>query len=367
MAPNSRAPSLPSIPDIALDLDEKMYLLPELDETLSSTGESSSTALDDDYDFRPTRSHSTHTQHSFHHRRIVLPVRFPSISSNNTHATYTTLPPTPHRQDLVSQTQPLQLPPTQKTIHESWTITYHHPLPRTKIHIRAFGLTLWRQFERGGEEGSILSVVPNTHFAQDELAATVGLHETSVAVARTQTRRSSSSSSRRLSKVPQAGGGGGSRSGGVGGGGWGVYAADLEGRIRALEWKVQDEIYELLSDRVQSSSNAFRRREWRVVVLTEIPGGELTDSPTAFGLASKKRKWFGAGDRVAAPRAGWAPDMPITEYRLILRGTETRTNDQGWGSYNRYSRPWAAADEKEIGEKKRWSTFTGKSDKYVDF
>jgi hypothetical protein len=148
-----------------------------------------------------------------------------------------------------------------------------------------------------------------------------------------------------------------------------VYAADLERRVRALDWRVQDEIYELLSDRVQSSSNAFRRREWRVVALTEVPGGELTDAPTGFGgFAETKRGWFGFGKtkRLSVKAKRW-PDMPVTEYRLILRGNETKTNDQGWGHYNRYSRPWRAADEKEIGERRRWSSFTGRSEKYVDF
>lgn len=272
-----------------------------------------------------------------------------------------------------------QLPLAQKTIHESWTITYHHPHPRTTSHVRVLGVTLWRRFER--EEGSILSVVPNTHFSQDELAATVALHESSAAAQALRQRK------RRLSKVQppppadqqqqNAAMGLSGVLGVGGGGGWesAVHAAELETRIRGLDWKVQDEIYELLSDRVQSSSNAFRRREWRVVVMAAIPGGELTDSPTGFTAAAVgrvgKRRWFGRGSwrwkEIAGARTNWDPKMPVTEYRLILRGTETKANDHGWGYYNRYSRPWRMADEKEIGEKRRWSSMTGKSDKYVDF
>jgi hypothetical protein len=204
--------------------------------------------------------------------------------------------------------------------------------------------------------------VPNTHFSQDELAATVALHEASVLAHK----------ERRLCKPRTEGndGAGASSGSGTGGGGWGsaVYAADLERRIRKLEWKVQDEIYELLSDRVQSSSNAFRRREWRVVVLTEVPGGELTDSPTGFRRGGKRRGCLGwAGIRSLRMRMKRAPDMPVTEYRLVLRGTETRANDQGWGYYNRYSRPWRAADEKEVGDRRRWSSVSGRSEKYVDF
>jgi hypothetical protein len=175
---------------------------------------------------------------------------------------------------------------------------------------------------------------------------------------------------RRLCKPRTEGNGAGASGSGTGGGGWGnaVYAADLEERIRKLEWKVQDEIYELLSDRVQSSSNAFRRREWRVVVLTEVPGGELTDSPTGFRERGKRRGCFGwAGVKSWRMRMKRTPEMPVTEYRLVLRGTETRANDQGWGYYNRYSRPWRTADEKEMGDRRRWSSATGRSDKYVDF
>ncbi|KAH6847845.1 hypothetical protein B0I37DRAFT_415556 [Chaetomium sp. MPI-CAGE-AT-0009] len=373
MAPSNRPPSLPSIPDIALDLDEKAQLLPELEEVLSSGGETSTT-LDEDDEFRPSRSHSTRTQNSFH-RRIVLPSRFPSISSSHAPTTLTTLPLSPRRHDVTCQVQPLQLPPSQKLIYESWTITYHHPAPRTKVHIRALGVTLWRQFDcRDDEAGSVLSVVPNTHFAQAELAATVALHEASVTACAAARRRPKRTLSKPMivGSAGKNGSSGGDGSSGTGGGGWwegAVYAADLERRVRALDWRVQDEIYELLSDRVQSSSNAFRRRDWRVVALTEVPGGELTDSPTGFWrFEEQKRGWFGFGKaKRLSVKANRRPDMPVTEYRLVLRGAETKTNDQGWGHYNRYSRPWRAADEKEIGDRRRWSSFTGRSEKYVDF
>ncbi|KAK4120645.1 hypothetical protein N657DRAFT_648811 [Parathielavia appendiculata] len=378
MAPNTRPPSLPLIPHFALELEEKAQLLPELDEILSSTGESSATLDEEDY-YRPSHSHSARIHNSIHHRRVFLPSRFPSVSSNAHTTAYTTLPLSPRRYDLVCQPQPLQLPPAQKTVLESWTITYHHPTPRTQLHLRALGITLFRHFDR--EEGSILSVVPNTHFSQDELAATVAMHKAAVVAHVQEPGRGvmglgrAEGKARRFCKPRTEGGNnkadGGSRSGGgVGGGGWvnTLYAADLEKRVRKLDWKVQDEIYELLSDRMQSSSNAFRRRDWRVVVLTEVPGGELTDSPTAFEAFEKGRGCFRwAGIRSLRLRMKPAPDMPITEYRLVLRGTETRTNDQGWGYFNRYSKPWREADEKEVGDRRRWSSVTGRSDKHVDF
>lgn len=135
MAPTSRPPSLPSIPDIALDLDEKTHLLPDVDEALSSTGDSSTT-LDEEDDFRPSRSHSTHTQHSFHRQRPLFPTRFPSIAST-THTTYTnaTRPLTPRQFDLTCQVQPLYVSPlTTYTQPDSSTNTVSaNSPPRKKL------------------------------------------------------------------------------------------------------------------------------------------------------------------------------------------------------------------------------------------
>jgi hypothetical protein len=184
----------------------------------------------------------------------------------------------------------------------------------------------------------VSSVVPNAHFSQDELASVVK-REPAV---QCKTGKSADAD----------------------------YAALLEKRLRKLDWTVQDEIYDLLNDRVQASSSAFRHRDWRVVVLVEVPGGEMTDAPTkgklARGYSSKKGRL--AGSTIWNPK----PRMPITEYRLVLRGTETKANDEGWGYHNRYSRPWRDADEKEYGGgcsgvaegRKRDSCI---SDKYLDF
>ncbi|KAK3904454.1 hypothetical protein C8A05DRAFT_31781 [Staphylotrichum tortipilum] len=377
MAPTTRAPALPSIPDIALDLEEKLHLLPDLDEVTVQ----SSTTLDEDDDFRPSRSHSTHTQHSLQqqHRLVHLPSRFPSISSvASGHATYTSLPLSPRRHDASScYPQPLSLPSTQKTLHESWTITYHHPSPpRTTALLRILGVTLLHRVSDNtanpADDGSVLSVVPNTHFSQAELAATVRAHEAACLAAAVAAGSKRGVVGRGcLRKPPLVGTGTGEGEGAAG-----VYAAEVERRVRELDWKVQDELYELVSDRVQSSSSAFRRREWSVVVLVAVPGGELTDAPTGLKSVEVKgrgkggkgwvRRWL-AGVRARRNAAAARAKMPITEYRLILRGTETKVNDQGWGYYNRYSRPWGMADDKEMGERRRWSSLTSRSDKYVDF
>lgn len=182
-------------------------------------------------------------------------------------------------------------------------------------------------------------MIPNPHFSQDELSSTL-VTDKSLFTART-------------GRPPS------------------LHSSDLELRLRSLDFKVQDEIYDLLNDRVQSSSNSFRRREWRVVVLAEVEGGEMTDAPSALRdeVVAKRRRLLGdgvIGKRLRKTKQQ-RPRMPLTEYRLILRGTEAKTNNAGWGDYNRYSRPWRAADEKELGVRRRWSSMTRASEKYVDF
>jgi len=225
--------------------------------------------------------------------------------------------------------------------------------------------------------------VPNVHFSQEELAGVCEAFEDQFQKQQAKIKKRSSMStsstrssrSNKITKAPE------------------VFSAydekqicyqeedgvsaadqDLERRLRRLDWAVQDEIYDLLSDRVQSSSNAFRRRDWKVVVLVEVPGGELTCEGSATVKKSPtKRKWFlrnedGSRRRwvtkllpfhcLASRERGERKNkkkLPITEYRLILCGTETKASDEGWGQYNRYSRPWSDIDEKELGEKLlRW-------------
>jgi len=226
---------------------------------------------------------------------------------------------TPHSQ------VPVNASGENKSVLESWIITYHAPETKLAGWYQWLGICWWRRIEIEGAH--ILAVVPNVHFSQDEIAAECAGDKAQY-VARGK---------------PSSG-----------------YAADLERRLRKLDWAVQDEIYDLINDRIQSSSNAFRRRDWKLVMLTKIPGGEMTDAPTQHRSRSVLRKL-----PFCKPRL---PKMPITEYRLVLRGTETKANNNGWASHNRYSRPWRDVDEKELGEvklRRRDSQFV--SDKFVNF
>ncbi|KAK0736044.1 hypothetical protein B0T21DRAFT_383702 [Apiosordaria backusii] len=209
------------------------------------------------------------------------------------------------------------------------------------------------------EPGRILSITPNTHFTQSELSSDIASDKAHFTA--------------RTGKPPS------------------MHAGDLDRRIRCLDWKVQDEIYDLLNDRVASSSNAFKRREWKVVVMVAVEAGEImterdNGGDTRVKRGGKRRRLLdggGAGGliRNVLRKEKKLPKAPVTEYRLILRGREAQVSEEGWGYYNRYTRPWRGVDEKmkekkELGVKRRWSsmstistmtTRTGRSERYVDF
>lgn len=108
----------------------------------------------------------------------------------------------------------------------------------------------------------------------------------------------------------------------------GNYDKHVERRLRNLDWTVQDELYKLIRDRTENSSNSFRRREYKLVVLLEVPGGEMTDARIDSRRNKLKRS-----------------NAPHIEYRVILRGHEVMDSADGWGAYDRYTQPWKLADE----------------------
>lgn len=204
------------------------------------------------------------------------------------------------------------------------------------------GICWWRRIETEGAR--ILAVVPNCHFTQEEL-------ESVCAAVKEEYSTSSSHGKSQISGETE-------------------YTADLERRLRKLDWVVQDEIYELINDRTQSSSNAFRRREWKLVMLNEVCGGEITEALPVGGQRGHQGLLGRIPLLIKLRRRRKSPKMPITEYRLILRGTETKTNDKGWACHNRYSRPWRDVDEKEIGSVKSSVSRRGSqfgSDKSINF
>ncbi|KAK3386067.1 hypothetical protein B0H63DRAFT_191660 [Podospora didyma] len=346
---------LPHIPDAD---EQSPLLLRDLDDILSSAGGDDGGTINDDDDdddvFRRRQSQRSSTL-------IMDPQQLCG--------------------DMACQAKVFQLPleGDNKTVLESWTITFHARTKTVSAWYHWLGICWWTRTE--AEDAHVLSVVPNAHFSQAELASVVESNETlhHFSASASSSHRSSSLMKKRKNPPQRS------------------YPEDLERRLRKLDWKVQDEIYDLLNDRVQSSSNAYRRRDWKVVVLVEVPGGEMTD---ARSLSST-----GAAAAAAAASASMAslqqqpnnqhqqrltgrlptknrllqqlklkndkrlPAMPITEYRLILRGTETKTNEEGWAAHNRYSRPWRDVDERDLlgvgvgdgiggiggGEKQPWS------------
>ncbi|KAM7199147.1 hypothetical protein V8F33_004622 [Rhypophila sp. PSN 637] len=221
-----------------------------------------------------------------------------------------------HCTDLSCETRVFQVPidGETKSVLESWVVTYHAREKRLAGWYQWLGICWWRRIETEGAR--IMAVVPNSHFSQDELESTCAAAKADFVA----------------NRKPEVG-----------------YATDLERRLRKLDWVVQDEIYDLINDRIQSSSNAFRRRDWKLVMLNPVPGGEITEAP-----AGTQQRPRGLLRRFLLFRTKLrkVPKAPVTEYRLILRGTETKVNDKGWAYHNRYSRPWRDVDEKEIGDVK---------------
>lgn len=158
------------------------------------------------------------------------------------------------------------------------------------------------------DPGFVMSVDPKVHFGQEELATVVDC-----------TREQHDARSR---LVPRS------------------YDGEVERRLRTLNSSVQTELYKLLRDRTENASSAFRRREYKLAVLLEVLGGDMTDA----GSEPRGRgSWL---DRMR--QRMMKPRVPHVEYRLILRGDEVRTNDAGWGLYDRYAKPWKLADEAEM-------------------
>lgn len=129
------------------------------------------------------------------------------------------------------------------------------------------------------------------------------------------------------------------------------YHGDLERRLRRLDGGVQEELYNLIRDRTENASNSFRRREYKLVVLVGIPGGEMTDAGTeSSSLSSSWLSWgLGCG---TARRSRDRKASSHVEYRVILRGSEVKANDAGWGVYSRYSQPWKLSDEAQLANMK---------------
>lgn len=91
----------------------------------------------------------------------------------------------------------------------------------------------------------MVAAVPQTHFEQNELAATVDR---------------ACSQYEPLTYLSRD------------------YDGNLECRLRRLDWQVQGELYNLIRDRTENASTSFRRREYKLVVLVSVPGSEMTDA-----------------------------------------------------------------------------------------
>lgn len=126
------------------------------------------------------------------------------------------------------------------------------------------------------------------------------------------------------------------------------YDIDVETRLRKIDWSVQDELYKLIRDRTENSSSSFRRREYKLAVLLEVPGGEMTDAGAG---AQCNKAWCKMMRKLKRTK------VPHVEYRVILRGNEVLSSDAGWGAYDRYTHPWRLADEAELANAREKSGY----------
>lgn len=208
-----------------------------------------------------------------------------------------------------------QLPSSSKNVYEAWTLIYRRPNRR----LQGWTKFLWYKFRKTvrTEPGKVLALNPKVHFEQEELSDVI--NQAKVQYRPRSNRRTSGTSA--------------------------TYDEDVERRLRTLEIPVQDELYKLLRDRAEHASNSYRRREYKLVVLLEVPGGEMTDAGTGPQAVNKNKNKRTLRDVWKGKAAVQAPHV---EYRVILRGSEVKTNAAGWGIYNRYAQPWRLADEIDV-------------------
>lgn len=181
-----------------------------------------------------------------------------------------------------------------QTVYECWTIVYCRP--------------------RGEQAGHVVSAAAQPHFGQQELAD-------AVARAREQYEP--------LTLVSRD------------------YDGNLERRLQRLDWAVQDELYGLVWDRTEKTSTCFRRREYKLVVLARVPGGDMTDG----GWVSRRAAAAAAASSSLLSSSWWRWPASVLRCGRRLKDAkaashvEVKRNDAGWGAYSRDTQPWRRADE----------------------
>ncbi|KAK4231857.1 hypothetical protein QBC38DRAFT_464748 [Podospora fimiseda] len=272
----------------------------------------------------------------------------------------------PHRKTppirFTTSPSPFPSPPLTTTpsfeLYESYTITYHppSPTPSTTSSLFLFGfIPVYTITTTRLDQARVLSILPNPLcFTQEELYNLVQR-----AICNDGT------------------------------------SSDLEIRLKRLDWKVQEEIMELVGDKITSFGGGW---EWRVVFLEEGGGGAVEEErgggPRDPEGGVRHKVW----ERLRRRKVKKVTEVvPLIEYRIILRGKKEvggpgsmcdRGNSTRTLRYNRYSGwPDGAAgleekkeEEEEVSVKRRWSVITrskssgssskdgcGIVEKYVDF
>lgn len=100
------------------------------------------------------------------------------------------------------------------------------------------------------------------------------------------------------------------------------YENTLERRLRDLDDSVQRQMEYLIYTRAEANSTSEHRREYRIVCLREVPGGQsLTGYEPTTRAVRPRKTWY-------RPWVWEKPDR--MEYRVVVEGTEVKETKTKW-------------------------------------
>lgn len=115
------------------------------------------------------------------------------------------------------------------------------------------------------------------------------------------------------------------------------YEDKLERRVKDLDVWDQRALENLVQIRTNANSNEVYRRDYKIVHLREVPGGEsLTDVVPTSRPTKYRKTWY----------RPWGWEQPRnTDYHIILEGTEVKEANTRWvwNEETTMSRLWASS------------------------
>lgn len=197
-----------------------------------------------------------------------------------------------------------------KTIYEAWKVVqYFQPPSITRYLI----LGLLPLVVMQGTRSPVLTLTPQNFYSQEELK---GMYTE----ARTEHDQHAAPGHRwSRSKISS-------------------YETKLEERVTSLDRRLQRQLELLVNTRVEANSTKVHRREYKIVQLREVPGGESLTGyvlPHAGAQPLKPRKtWY----------RPWRSEKPQKiDYYVLFEGTEVKKSKTMWAWHEekRKSELWA--------------------------